>query len=117
MLKLLLKDVLKSPGKLLALCFVVYLASMSFFVGLLLCAIGARWFHKHLVVKARAIEAAEAEAAPDFAEQAQKAAAQKTSANATSAPTAVAEPATNPQRQYAKSAVVIPLKKTGSTLD
>lgn len=112
MLNLLIKDVIKSPGKLLALCLVVYLASMSFFVCLFLGALGARWLHK----KAKALEAVEREAARELADKAREHAqpeAQKGAASKAPAPAASAVE-TPPKRQYAKSAVVIPLKKTGT---
>ena len=112
MLNLLIKDVLKSLGKLLALCLVVYLASMSFFVCLFLGALGARWLYK----KGKALEAAEREAARELADQAREQAqpeAQKSVATASPAAADVAADAA-PKRQYAKSVVVIPLKKTGT---
>jgi hypothetical protein len=108
MLKLLFKDAIKTPGTLLALCFVMYLASMSFFVAAFLLLLAARWLQKTIQQKAKAVEAAEAEAA-----RAQ--AAKPAVAPATVAPTVAAaneataaQPA--PKRQYAKSAVVIPFK-------
>lgn len=117
MLELLFKHLFRSPGKLLALCLVVYLAAQSFFVGVFLAIVAARWVHKHLVLKAKALEAAEADAARELAdkarEQAQAAAAQKSAGAATPA-AEVATAASPVQRQYAKSAVVIPMKKTGT---
>ena len=107
MLTLLIKDVFKSPGKLVAVCFVLYLASMSFFVGLFLAlAVGGK-FVQTLKRKARALEAAEAEAERVAAVEAQK------QATAAAAAAAQPEPAA-PTRQYAKSAVVIPMKRTGT---
>jgi len=111
MLNLLIKDVLKSPGKLLALCLVVYLASMSFLVSLFLAlAVGGK-FVQMLKRKAKALEAAEAEAERARAEAERLAAveAQKRTAAATVQPAPAA-----PTRQYAKSAVVIPMKRTGT---
>ncbi|WP_321936221.1 hypothetical protein [Paraburkholderia sp. J8-2] len=111
MLNLLIKDVLKSPGKVLALCLIVYLAATSFFVSLFLAGLGVRWLHK----KAKALEAAEREAAREAdkaREQAQPEAQKGAAAVAQAAPSPVVQMA--PARQYAKSAVVIPLKKTGT---
>lgn len=116
MLELFVKDVLKSPGKLLALCFVIYLASMSFFVGIFLAAAAFYWVRKQLMLKARALQAADAELERQRADQVRDEALRKaTAANAAQTPlaSAAASPAT-PARQYARSAVVIPMKKTGT---
>jgi hypothetical protein len=111
-LNLLIKDVLKSPGKVLALCLIVYLATTSFFVCLFLGGLGVRWLHKN----AKAFEAAEREAARETADKVHeqpRPEAQKGAAAVAPASTNAAVK-TAPTRQYAKSAVVIPLKKTGS---
>jgi len=111
MLKLLLKDAIKHPGKLLALCFVVYLASMSFFVACFLALLGAGLARKSIQQKVKAAEAAEAEAANAEAlkvQAAQPVAAATMTATAAANDTVAAPPA--PKRQYAKSAVVIPFK-------
>ncbi|WP_028214402.1 hypothetical protein [Paraburkholderia mimosarum] len=118
MLNLLIKDVLMSPGKLVAVCFVLYLASMSMFVSLFLAlAVGGK-FVQMLKRKAKALEAAEAEAERARAEAERVAAveAQKqATAVAAAAAAAAAQPeAAAPTRQYAKSAVVIPMKRTGT---
>ncbi|WP_028231584.1 hypothetical protein [Paraburkholderia mimosarum] len=117
MLSLLIKDVLKSPGKLVAVCFVLYLASMSMFVSLFLAlAVGGK-FVQTLKRKAKALEAAEAEAERARAEAERVAAveAQKQATAAAAAAAAAVQPeASAPTRQYAKSAVVIPLKRTGT---
>ena len=116
MLNLLIRDVLKSPGKLVAVCFVLYLASMSMFVSLFLAlAVGGK-FVQTLKRKAKALEAAEAEAERARAEAERVAAveAQKQATAAAAAAPAVQPEAAAPTRQYAKSAVVIPLKRTGT---
>ncbi|MCP3718504.1 MULTISPECIES: hypothetical protein [unclassified Paraburkholderia] len=112
MLNLLIKDVLKSPGKVLALCLIVYLAATSFFVSLFLVGLGVRWLQK----KAKALEATEREAAREAADKAREQAQPEVQkAAAAVAPASTATPVqTAPARQYAKSAVVIPLKKTGT---
>ncbi|WP_042303612.1 hypothetical protein [Paraburkholderia kururiensis] len=105
------RDVLKSPGKLLLLCLVVYLASTSFVVGLFLAtAVGAKLVQT-LKRKAKALEAAEAEAERARAE-AERVAAEKALKQAADTDTQPAAAA--PTRQYARSAVVIPLKRTGT---
>jgi uncharacterized protein YdaU (DUF1376 family) len=123
MLKLLLKDAIKSPGKLLALCIVMYLASLSFFVAGFLVLLAARWIHKTMKQKVKAIETAEAEAEAEAARiEAEKLAAAAKAAQATKATVAAAnvasatgaandntaEPMSTPR--YAKSAVVLPFK-------
>lgn len=116
MLKLLLKDVLTSPAKLLACCLVIYLATMSFFVAGFLGLLAIRWIQKTVRQMEKAAEHAEAEKAR--AKQTQTAApvpasasmdATRTAATVTDLTPASSEP-TAPKRQYAKSAVVIPLK-------
>lgn len=120
MLEHFVKAVLKSPWKLVALCFIVYLAATSFFVGIFLCLAAVYWLRKQLVLKAKALQAADAEIERQRADQARdealKKAAAASTAQAPSAPAAAAPAATPaaPIRQYAKSAVVIPMKKTGT---
>jgi hypothetical protein len=115
MLKLLLKDLLKSPGKLLALCLVLYLATISFFVGLFLVALVVHSLKKAIVTKAKALEAAEAEAARELADKAREQALAEAAQKSAAPTAAAAQPVQSaPQRQYAKSAVVIPLKRTGT---
>ena|SRR5258708_27056957 len=122
MLKVLFKDAIKAPGKLLALCFVMYLASVSFFVAGFLVLLTARWLHKTMQQKAKAIEAAEAEAQAACVEAEKLAAAAKAAQAAKATPvtasvasstsaandTTATQPASTPR--YAKSAVVIPFK-------
>jgi hypothetical protein len=123
MLKVLFKDAIRSPGKLLALCLVVYLAAASFFVAGFLLLVAARWIQKSMQQKAKAIAAAEAEAEAARIEAEKLAAAARVAQTAKSAvadtPVAsAAGPAANDPSasrstavpQYAKSAVVIPFK-------
>jgi hypothetical protein len=116
MLEHFVKDVLKSPGKLVALCFVIYLASMSFFVGVFLAAAAVYWLREQLMIKAKALQAADAELERQRADQARDEALRKaTAANAAQTPaTPAAASQSTPARQYARSAVVIPMKKTGT---
>jgi flagellar biosynthesis component FlhA len=111
MLKLLFKDAIKTPGKLLALCLVVYLATISFFVLGFVLLLAARWLQKHMQQKAKALEAAEAEAAKakvTRTETAQPVVAAALKVAAAANDNVAVAPA--PKRQYAKSAVVIPFK-------
>ncbi|MFL9876498.1 hypothetical protein [Paraburkholderia megapolitana] len=116
MLKLLFKDVLTSPARLLAVCLVVYLATLSFFVAGFLGLLALRWIHKSFKQMEKAADLAEAEKAG--AKHSQPAAtvpasagvdATRTAATVIDLTSASPEPAA-PKRQYAKSAVVIPLK-------
>jgi hypothetical protein len=114
MLEMIFKNAIKHPFKLLALCYVAYLASMSFFVVGLLLLLAAGWIRQK--VKAAAKAQAEAVAETERAE-------------ATKAKTVMAEPVAKvehinvapavnditaaqptPIRQYARSAVVIPFR-------
>jgi hypothetical protein len=111
MRKVLFRNAITSPGKLVALCFVVYFATISFAVAAFLLLLSARWVMVEMKKKAKAIEAAEAARA-----EAQKLASRQMAAsgsveNVTASAAAndrVAAPA--PAKQYAKSAVVIPFK-------
>ncbi|SIO72867.1 hypothetical protein SAMN05444172_9354 [Burkholderia sp. GAS332] len=111
MLKLLFKDAIKTPWKLLALCLVVYLATLSLVVLIFVGFLGGHWLRKTIQQKTKALEAAEAEAkraeAATPVVPAAPVVATVTPANPAVAPSA-AQPA--PTRQYAKSAVVIPFR-------
>ncbi|MBU6486220.1 MAG: hypothetical protein KGQ57_00155 [Burkholderiales bacterium] len=107
MLNLLFKDLIKAPGKLLAVCVILYLATMSFLIAFFLVALAARWVQTEMKKKAKAAEAAAAEAAR--AEAAKPAAVAPNVVPVAAVP-AAAPAAPMPQRQYAKSAVVIPFK-------
>jgi hypothetical protein len=104
MLKLLLKDAIRSPFKLLAACIVAYLAATSFFVALFIAVLAVRFFTQTMKKKTKDLEAAAADAA--------RAEASKLVRPASPAVTVAAEEtvAPTPARQYAKSAVVIPFK-------
>jgi hypothetical protein len=114
MLLVLFKDAIKSPAKVLALCFIAYFATISFIVSTFLLLIAAHWVVKEMK-KAKAIHAAEAEAEAARIEIEKLAARAATNAKpeVASAATAAAndsdvKPA--PAKQYAKSAVVLPFK-------
>lgn len=111
MLKLLFKDVITSPWKLLAMCLVVYLATLSLIVFIFVLFVAGHWIRKTIQQKTKALEAAEAEAkraqaAPPVVPVA-PVVATVAPAQPAVAP-AAAQPA--PKRQYAKSAVVIPFR-------
>ncbi|MCA8205234.1 hypothetical protein LGM71_29780 [Burkholderia sp. AU33545] len=104
MLTLLFKGAFRSPFKLLALCLVVYVATTSFFVaGIVMLAV-AHWAKAEFDKRCRAAqtpETAERPAASDAAQQLHRAA---------KVPAANDAAESTPKRQYAKSAVVIPIK-------
>lgn len=114
MRKQFVEDVLKSPGKLVALCCIVYLATMSFFVGFFLFCLAIRWVRKQVALKAKAIEAADAEAARSHADQERERALRAAAAAQSTPPSPPTIDQPVAPRQYARSAVVIPLKKTGT---
>ncbi|MFL9995243.1 hypothetical protein PQR34_32400 [Paraburkholderia sediminicola] len=111
MLKPLFKDAIKTPWKLLALCLVVYLATLSLVVLIFVGFLAGHWLRKTIQQKTKALEAAEAEAKRAEAATpivpAAPVVATVTPANPAVAP-AAAQPI--PKRQYAKSAVVIPFR-------
>ena len=103
MLKLLLKDLVRSPARLLAVCLVIYLATMSFFVAVFLAVIAGRYIRNALIQKAHAVHAAAAEAA--------RAEVSVATPPAPAKAVPIEEPAVAAlTRQYAKSAVVIPFR-------
>jgi hypothetical protein len=115
MLTVLFKDAIKSPAKVLALCFIAYFATISFVVTVFLVLLAAHWVVKEMKKKGKAIFAAEAEAEAARIETEKLAAraAAEAKAEVASAATAAAndsnaKPA--PMKQYAKSAVVLPFK-------
>ncbi|MGF6812747.1 flagellar biosynthesis component FlhA [Paraburkholderia sp. Clong3] len=121
MLKVLFNGALKAPGKLVALCLVAYLATISFVVSGLLMLLAARWVYTAMMKKAKAIETAEAEAEAEAARiETEKLAAAARAADAAKARTAAVAHATAaandpaakpaPMKHYAKSAVVVPFK-------
>jgi len=99
MLTVLFKDAIKSPAKVLALCFIAYFATISFVVTVFLVLLAAHWVVKEMKKKGKAILAARA-AADAKAEVASAATAAANDSNAKPAP----------MKQYAKSAVVLPFK-------
>ncbi|AUT75443.1 hypothetical protein C2L64_44445 [Paraburkholderia hospita] len=115
MLLVLFKDAIKSPAKVLALCFIAYFATISFVVSTFLFLLAAHWVVKEMKKKAKAIHAAEAEAEAARIETEKLAA--RASANAKPEVASPATAAANdsnvkpaPAKQYAKSAVVLPFK-------
>ncbi|ABX19239.1 hypothetical protein KTE49_13860 [Burkholderia multivorans] len=104
MLQSLIGGAFKSPGKFLALCFAVYLAAHSILVSVFLAIAGFHYF-KNAAKTARRDAERDAAIRHDRDENPQHA----NRAQATAARSDV-KASTTPQRQYAKSAVVIPLK-------
>ncbi|WP_175772993.1 hypothetical protein [Paraburkholderia phenazinium] len=114
MLELLFKNAIKHPGKLLALCFVAYLATMSFVVFGLLLLLAVGWIRQK--VRAAAKAQAEAQAEARRAEAARVKAvnpdpvAKVETVNVAPATNDAAIAPAAPPRQYARSAVVIPFR-------
>jgi hypothetical protein len=113
MLTVLFQDAIKSPRKVLALCFIAYFATISFVVSTFLVLLAAHWVVKEMKKKSKAILAAEAEAARIETEKLAARAAADAKVEVASAASAAAndsnvKPAT--MKQYAKSAVVLPFK-------
>jgi hypothetical protein len=114
MLELIFKNAIKHPVKLLALCYVAYLASMSFFVVGLLLLLAAGWIRQK--VKAAAKARAEAVAETERAEAAKvktvmaEPVAKVEHINVAPAVNDITAAQPTPIRQYARSAVVIPFR-------
>jgi len=109
------KDAVKSPPKVLALCFIAYFATISFVVSGFLVLLAIHWVVKEMTKKGKAILAAEADAEAARIESEKLAARAAAAVKAEVAPAATAaandssvKPA--PMKQYAKSAVVLPFK-------
>ena len=107
MLKFLLANALRSPGRLLALCVVIYIASQSFFVALFVVGLVIAAIRSEIKKKLKAAEVQEAEAKQAEAEQLRSDIATAQPAK-TEVPAEPVKPA--PVREYAKSAVVIPFR-------
>lgn len=107
MLKLLLANALRSPGRLLALCVVIYIASISFFVGLFVVVLVIAAVRSEIKKKLKAAEAQATETKQAEAEQLRSDFA-KAQSEKTEVPAEPGKPA--PVREYAKSAVVIPFR-------
>jgi|GEM_PF-1685432 len=115
MLTVMFKDAIKSPAKVLALCFIAYFATISFVVSGFLVVLAIHWVVREMKKKGKAVLAAEADAEAARIETEKLAARATAEAKAEVAPAATAaandsnaKPA--PMKQYAKSAVVIPFK-------
>ena len=92
--KQLVSKAIKSPGWLFAVCFALWFAAHSFFAFLFVSAAVATWIKRSIKPSSKEEATEEAKAAKV----------------AVSAPAPADEKVTPIRRQYAKSAVVIPLK-------
>lgn len=114
MLMVLFKDAIKSPAKVLALCFIAYFATISFVVAAFLFLLGTHWVITAMKKKTKAILSAEAdaEAARNEAEKlaARASAEVRPQAHAATAAANDSNATPAPMKQYAKSAVVLPFK-------
>lgn len=114
MLELLIKNAIRHPGKLLALCFVAYLATMSFVVSGLLFLLVVGWIPQKVKAAAKAQAEAHAEARRAEAANAKvvvpEPVAKVQTVNVAPATNDAAAAPLAPHRQYARSAVVIPFR-------
>ncbi|MGF6915891.1 hypothetical protein [Paraburkholderia sp. 40] len=119
MLIVFFKDAIKSPAKVLALCFIAYFATISFVVLGFLVLLAIHWVVKEMKKKGKAILAAEADAEAARIEKEKLAARAGAEAKAEvkAEVKAAVTPAANDSsvqpaatKQYAKSAVVLPFK-------
>jgi hypothetical protein len=118
MFKHLLKDAFKSPWKLLGVCLVIYMASMSMFVSGILVLAGIRHLRREHRGKMKAMRETEIREHGESDAQAKADAPVAHQANTikrqAAANDAIQQSASKQtQKQYAKSAVVVPFK-TGS---
>jgi hypothetical protein len=101
MMKPLVVKAFKSPFALLAVCFVLYLAAHSFFVGVFVAFVIFAWIKKSVLMKLK----------NEGASNDPKAAVPPAVPSQPKAATESQAPVVTPiRRQYAKSAVVLPIK-------
>ncbi|ELA00350.1 hypothetical protein ACUXQ2_006392 [Cupriavidus metallidurans] len=92
-------NLIKRPLKLLALAMVLYLASQSFIVGLFVAVVGFFYLKEKAIQWSKVVPAAPKVSMPD----------------ASAKPQATAEqPVRPPEKQYERSAVVTPIRRTGT---
>lgn len=92
-------DLIKRPFKLLMLCMVLYLASQSFVVGLFVAIVAVSFMYQKVVAIGRTVPAAPKVSMPDYPSKSKPEAPQ---------------PEKQPEQQYERSAVVTPIRKTGT---
>ncbi len=94
-----LAHLVKRPLQLLVLCMVLYLASQSFPVGVFVTVVGISFLYNKAVNSSRSIPAAPKVSMPDYPS--------KPKADAP-------QPEEQPERKYERSAVVTPIRRTGT---
>ncbi|WP_020206972.1 hypothetical protein [Cupriavidus sp. WS] len=91
-------NAIKRPFKLFMFCMVLYLASQSLIVGIFLTIVATSWLYHRFIALGSKTPAAPKVSMPESTERAK-------------APEAVVEP---PELQYERSAVVMPIRRTGT---
>lgn len=91
-------NAIKRPFKLFMFCMVLYIASQSFIVGVFIGFVGLSYLYHRFIAIGNKTPAAPKVSMPESAERPK-------------APTAPAEP---PEQQYERSAVVTPIRRTGT---
>lgn len=94
-----LSNLVKRPIQLLVLCMVLYLASMSFVVGVFVTIIGTSFLYQKLLSFNRTVPAAPKVAMPDSPSKPRP---------------QMPQPMEQPEQQYERSAVVTPIRRTGT---
>ncbi|CAG9186008.1 hypothetical protein [Cupriavidus pampae] len=94
-----LANLFKRPLQLLVICMVVYLASKSFPVGVFVTVVGISYLYNKAVNSSRSIPAAPKVSMPDYPTKSKPEAPQ---------------PEEQPERKYERSAVVTPIRRTGT---
>ncbi|CAG9186913.1 hypothetical protein [Cupriavidus pampae] len=89
----------KRPLQLLVLCMVLYLASQSFPVGLFVTVVGVSYLYNKAISSSRSVPAAPKVSMPDYP-----------STLKSEAP----QPEEQPEQLYQRSAVVTPIRRTGT---
>lgn len=94
-----LANLIKRPFQLVMLCMVFYLASKSFVVGVFVTIVGASFLYQKLVSFNRSVPAAPKVSMPDYPSKSKPMAPQ---------------PEEQPEHHYERSAVVTPIRRTGT---
>nr|WP_315591831.1 hypothetical protein [uncultured Cupriavidus sp.] len=94
-----LTNLVKRPLQLLLLCMVLYLASKSFVVGLFVAIVGVSFLYSKAVSFNRSVPAAPKVSMPDYPSKSKP---------------QTPQPEEQPEQQYERSAVVTPIRRTGT---
>ncbi|SDD57646.1 hypothetical protein SAMN05216345_111109 [Cupriavidus sp. YR651] len=92
-------NLIKRPLKLFMLCMVLYLATQSFVVGLFVAVVGLSFLYQKAVAWSQVVPAAPKVSTPDYQ---------------SSSKPEVQQMFVQPELQYERSAVVTPIRRTGT---